>query len=160
MDKRLLIDNKVNELIDLLRTNPPDNEHAQNIRKRINEVIEKSSLPKTIEAYRELDSGHNRLELLDDLELLLSQHPLDSQTARKYLYHERMRKTLLICISIIMITLGMGMIIMPAPPYFEMFTLFYFNKNDGITIMDIISLLIVFTGVYLFVSTIIKKPAS
>ena len=56
-----------------------------------------------------------------------------------------------------MITLGMGMIIMPAPPYFEMFTIFYFNPNDGVTIMDLISLLIVFTGVYLLVSSLLKK---
>lgn len=160
MDNRLLIDNKVNELTELLRKNPPDKEQAQNIRKRIDEAIETSSIPKTIDAYRELDKEQNRLELLDDLELLLSQHPLDSEAAKNYLYRERMKKTLVLCIGIIMITLGMGMIIMPAPPYFEMFTIFYFNKNDGITIMDVISLLIVFTGVYLFISAIIKKPAS
>ena len=160
MDNRLLIDNKVNELTELLRKHPPDKELAHHIHKCIDEAIETSSIPKTIDAYRELDKEQNRLELLDDLELLLSQHPLDSETAKTYLYRERMNKTLVICIGIIMITLGMGMIIMPAPPYFEMFTIFYFNKNDGITIMDVISLLIVFTGVYLFISAVIKKPAS
>lgn len=160
MDNRLLIDNKVNELTELLRKNPPDKEQAQNIHKRIDEAIETSSVPKTIDAYRELDKEQNRLELLDDLELLLSQHPLDSETSKNYLYRERMNKTLVLCIGIIMITLGMGMIIMPAPPYFEMFTIFYFNKDDGITIMDVISLLIVFTGVYLFISAVIKKPAA
>jgi hypothetical protein len=54
----------------------------------------------------------------------------------------------------------MAMIIMPAPPYFEMFTVFYFNDNDGVTIMDIISLLIVFTGVYLFLNAVLKKQAA
>jgi len=160
MDNKTLVDSKVNELAELLRNNPPDKEQAQSIRRRIDEAIEKSSVPKTIEAYRELDKEQNRLELLDDLEMLLLQHPLDSKTSKKYLYHARMNKTLVICIGIIMITLGMGMIIMPAPPYFEMFTIFYFNENDGITIMDVISLLIVFTGVYLFISAIIKKPAA
>jgi hypothetical protein len=48
---------------------------------------------------------------------------------------------------------------MPAPPYFEMFTIFYFNQNDGVTLMDLIALLIVFTGVYLFLSSVLKKQA-
>ncbi len=159
MDKRILVDNKVNELAELIRNNPPDKEQAQNIRKLIDEAIEKSSVPKTIKAYRELDKEQSRLDLMNDLEMLLVQHPLDSQATKKYLYRERINKTLVIFISIVMITLGMGMIIMPAPPYFEMFTIFYFTKNDGVTIMDVISLLIVFTGVYLFISALIKKPA-
>jgi hypothetical protein len=158
MDNRELIDKKVDELVNILRQNPPDKEQVQNIRRRIDEAVKPHSLPETIEAFRELDKEHDRLELMDDLEALLSHHPLDSESTKKYLYRERMRKLLVICIGIIMITLGMGMIIMPAPPYFEMFTLFYFNKNDGITIMDVISLLIVFTGVYLFITAIIKKP--
>ena len=59
-----------------------------------------------------------------------------------------------------MITLGFGMIIMPAPPYFEMFTIFYFNQNDGITIMDLISLLIILAGIYLLIKAIVRNPSS
>jgi len=51
-------------------------------------------------------------------------------------------------ISILLITLGFAMIILPAPPYFEVFTIFYFNEQDGFTLMDLISLLVVFSGVY------------
>jgi hypothetical protein len=105
-----------------------------------------------------LDTDASRLELIDDLEILLSQHQLDNTITKKYLVQEKFNRMLVIIIGCIMILLGMGMIIMPAPPYFEMYTLFYFNPNDGVTIMDVISLLIVFTGVYLFSSAIIKKP--
>lgn len=38
-----------------------------------------------------------------------------------------------IIIALLLILLGFGMIIMPAPHYFEMFTLFYLNPNDGFT---------------------------
>jgi hypothetical protein len=34
-----------------------------------------------------------------------------------------------------------------------MFTLFYLNPNDGVTIMDVISLIIAFVGVYILFST-------
>jgi hypothetical protein len=59
-----------------------------------------------------------------------------------------------------MAVLGLAMIIMPAPPYFEMFTIFYFSKDDGITLMDVISVIILLTGVYLFLNATIKKANS
>lgn len=159
MDNQALIAAKVDELADLLRKNPTDKEQARKIKDKISEALDTASLPKTIEAFRELDSPDlSRLEMIDDLEILLSQHQLDNTITKKFLLREKINKALVIAIGIIMITLGMGMIIMPAPPYFEMYTLFYFNPNDGVTIMDVLSLLIVFTGVYLFSSALITKP--
>jgi hypothetical protein len=69
---------------------------------------------------------------------------------------DTLKKLSVLIISVILITLGFAMIIMPAPPYFEMFTIFYFNPNDGVTLMDLIALLIVFTGVYLCITSIVK----
>ncbi|MGN6180773.1 MAG: hypothetical protein ACTHNW_16440, partial [Mucilaginibacter sp.] len=68
-------------------------------------------------------------------------------------------RVVLFIISITMITLGFGMIIMPAPPFFEMFTIFYFNPNDGVTIMDLISLLVILFGIFFLIKAIIRKPA-
>jgi hypothetical protein len=158
MDNLPLIEAKVNELVELLKKNPPNTEQAFQIKGRINEALDNSALPKSLEAFRELSTDASRLELMDDLEILLSQHQLDNTTAKKYLVQEKINKGLLIIIGMIMILLGMGMIIMPAPPNFEMFTLFYFNPNDGVTIMDVLSLLIVLAGVYLFTKGIMKKP--
>ena len=62
-----------------------------------------------------------------------------------------------IIISLLVITLGLAMIIMPAPPYFEMYTIFYFNEQDGFTLMDLISLLIIFCGVFTLIMTMSKK---
>jgi len=157
MNNLTLIEAKVNELSDMLRNSSLTDEQIQNIRRPLNDALKAASIPGKIDAFREVGTDHTRLEMMDDLELLLSQHQLDSNISKKYLYRERLKKTVVIIIGIIMILLGMGMIIMPAPPYFEMFTLFYFNANDGVTIMDLISLLIVFTGVYLLISTVIKK---
>lgn len=158
MDEASQIEAKVDELVDLLERHPPTEENAQAIRQKISDALGYSSFPKKIEAFKGLDKETDRLEMLNDLELLLHEHQLDSRTSKKYLYREKLNKSLVLIIGTIMITLGMGMIIMPAPPYFEMFTIYYFNQNDGITIMDVLSLLIVFTGVYLFLSAIIKKP--
>ena len=72
---------------------------------------------------------------------------------------ESLSKFVLIALSLVMIiSWDLGMIIMPAPPFFEMFTIFYFNRNDGITIMDLISLIIILSGVYFFIKGIYKNP--
>jgi hypothetical protein len=118
MDKEALIAAKVDELVDLLRANPLDKEYSNNIRQKINDAIEASSFPKKLEAFRELDKEQNRFELRDDLELLLSQHQLDSKTSSRFLYREKFNRILVGIIGATMIALGMGMIIMPAPALF------------------------------------------
>lgn len=81
---------------------------------------------------------------------------LNSRTARNYTLAKKASRILRMAVALLMILLGFGMIIMPAPPYFEMFTLFYLNPNDGVTIMDVISLIVAFTGISLFISSLIK----
>jgi hypothetical protein len=60
-------------------------------------------------------------------------------------------------LAILLIVVGFAMIIMPAPPSFELFTVFYFTVNDGVTVMDLVSLLIIFGGVLMFVLNFNKK---
>lgn len=155
-----LLELKADELVALLQKGVIDAKRAKAIQQKINKAIDEASLPKTIEAFKELDAGQDRLELLNDFEMLLSQHQLDTNVSKQYLNHERIKKTVVAIIGITMITLGMAMIIMPAPPYFEMFTIFHFNPNDGVTLMDLIALLIVFTGVYLFLNALLKKRSA
>ncbi|RYU92106.1 hypothetical protein EWM62_01300 [Mucilaginibacter terrigena] len=157
INEAALLDQKADELVALLQHRVINARQAKAIQHKINKALDEASLPKTIGAFAELDTDRDRLDLLNDFELLLSQHQLDTDDSKKYLTHERVKKSVVVIIGIVMITLGMAMIIMPAPPYFEMFTVFYFNDNDGVTLMDLIALLIVFTGVYLFLSSLLKK---
>jgi hypothetical protein len=160
LDEGALLELKAEELVVLLRKGVAEPGRVRAIQKKLIKALDEASLPQKIEAFKELDAEQDRLDLLNGFELLLSQHQLDSDITKKYITRERIRKIIVLIIGVIMITLGMAMIIMPAPPYFEMFTVFYFNANDGVTIMDIISLLIVFTGVYLFLSAVLKKQGT
>lgn len=155
-----LLEQKADELVALLQKGGIDAKLAKAIQQKINKAIDEASLPKTIEAFKGLDAGQNRLNLLNDFEMLLSQHQLDTDVSKQYLNNERLKKTVVSIMGVIMITLGMAMIIMPAPPYFEMFTIFHFNPNDGVTLMDLIALLIVFAGVYLFLNALVKKRSA
>jgi hypothetical protein len=154
------INKKLNEIIELLSTSDINSEAADDYQQRFDAAIKKSGIKNyQIEAFKRIDDTHSsREELLDEFSVLLSTNQFGSKTAKKKIRGERLSKIVLIIISITLITLGFGMIIMPAPPYFEMFTIFYFNENDGITIMDLISLLIILAGVYLLIKSVVRNP--
>jgi len=155
------IDKKMNELIALLAKSDLSSETAKAIRDRFNAAI-KSSGPglEQIEAFHKLDTDNTPREaLLDEFSILLSNNQFDSKISKKNLRGDRLSKIVLMVIGIVMITLGFAMIIMPAPPFFEMYTIFYFTRDDGITLMDVISLLIVLAGVYFLIKGIYRNSA-
>ncbi len=153
------IDHKLDELIHLLADNDIDSDKARQYKKRFNQAIDNFIVHhKGIGFFGRLSNkrGAVREDRRDNFTLLLSAHQSNGRVSRKYIRVELLNRVILAIISLIMITLGFAMIIMPAPPYFEMFTIFYFNRDDGVTLMDLISLLIIFAGIYLFIRAVTK----
>jgi hypothetical protein len=63
-----------------------------------------------------------------------------------------LKKLILRIISLLLIIIGLGMILVPAPSRtFEIATLYYFNTNNGVTIMDLVAVVIILFGVYVFI---------
>ena len=155
---KISIDEKLDELLDLLETSNLDSEAVNKIKVKFNLAVKRVEISaESLKEFEQLDDlDASRFELADNLEALLSQYQLDSKVSKKIVFVNKLVKASVLIIGLIMITLGFGMIIMPAPPYFEMFTIFWFNHDDGVILMDLIALLIVFSGVYLFITSIIK----
>ena len=151
------LDKRLNHLVILLETSKLDSEKAALVAGRLNSALKKYTVESNLEAYKVLDERDSRLSRLDDLSMLLAQHPVDSKKTKKHLLSLKVRKAVQFLISLLVITLGLAMVILPAPKEFEMFTLFHFTRDDGVTLMDLISLLIIFTGVYLLVDSLIKQ---
>lgn len=156
--EKISIDEKLDELLGLLQSSHLDSESVNKIKEKFNLVVNRVELSAdSLKEFKQLDdSAASRLELADNLEMLLSQYQLDNKVSKKIVLMDRLIKGSVIIIGLVLIILGFGMIIMPAPPYFEMFTIFWFTRDDGVTLMDLIALLIVFTGIYLFLTSIIK----
>jgi len=150
------IEAKLNELIELLANTDLDSEKAKNYQQRVNQAIQRSTVVEQIKPFQQLgqDKELSREEMLDRMGALLSEHKIDSNIVKKYSKYRYWQAIMLCLIAATFIILGFAMIIMPAPPSFEIFTVFYFNENDGVTIMDLVSLLIVLCGVFLFVISI------
>lgn len=158
--KQADIDVKLDELLTLLNKSDIDSEKVKQIRLRVNSALDNAgTYPNELDAFKQIDTqgADNRADLLDEFSVLLASHKVDSNMSKKYLRGERISRIFLITISLVLILLGFAMIIMPAPPYFEMFTIFYFNPQDGVTLMDVISLLIILTGIYLLVKSVYKQ---
>lgn len=155
-----VVDEKVQELLKIIHNHNVDSKKAKQYQQQIADAFKKSSLSARPLSPFELLSNDNSLsreELLDELEKVLSENEIDSEQSKNYLRRNSLKKVVLFVVSILLIVTGFAMIIMPAPPSFEIFTVFYFNANDGITIMDLVSLLIIFGGVFMFVLNFGKK---
>lgn len=160
-EKQIVMDEKLDELIALLANSNFDSETIKKYQSKLDSALKGADdlSMSDIKAFEAFDDKENasREQLLDDFSVLLKSHKFDSKSSTRYLKAERANKFILMTIGAIMITLGFAMIIMPAPPYFEMFTIFYFSRDNGVTLMDLISLIIVFAGIYVFVRPLYKK---
>ncbi|MBE9463118.1 hypothetical protein ACFP1I_27545 [Dyadobacter subterraneus] len=155
-----LLEKKIQELIEAIEVSTVTSQSSKQYQKRISEAFQKSlQTPKELLPFKELDQDNNlsREELLEGLEKLLSENTFDSEVSKTYQRKNTLQKGLMFILAILLIVVGFAMIIMPAPPSFEIFTVFYFNANDGVTIMDLVSLLIIFGGVLVFVLNFNKK---
>ena len=160
-EEKDVINQKIDELVSLLSTSHLDNETLKRYKQRFDNAIARHGIQDDqVAAFQNLDDlDASREELLDEFSTLLSEHRFDSRVTKKRRIGDGLSRVVLFIISLTMITLGLGMIIMPAPPFFEMFTIYYFNDHDGVTIMDLISLLIILFGIFFLIKAIIRKPA-
>jgi len=147
---------KLGEFVNLLQDSKLDSENIKQIKMTINHALDvKIDSESVIDQIKTISLGNlDKLQQLDELELLLTTNHLDSKQAHRITIKHILLKSITVIIGFLFVTLGFAMIIMPAPPYFEMFTIFYFNDNDGVTLMDLISLIIIAIGLYIIVKTI------
>ena len=152
------VDKKLDELLFLLENSKLDSVMVSKIQHKFNSALDQSRLSEeSLKLFQQLDINNaSRLEMAENLEGLLSNYKLDSKISKKYILAEKLTRLVKMSAGIIMISLGYAMIVMPATPTFEMYTIFYLTADDGVTLMDLISLLIVFGGVYLFITSVAK----
>jgi hypothetical protein len=155
-----LVERKVEELVELLNTTQLDKHTASAVEKQINDALKNHlSTKDQIKSFQNLaaDGQSSRLELLEGMDQLLSISNIDTETGKKFIRQQLFKGIVKFLIGLTLIITGFAMIVLPAPPYFEMFTIFYFTHDDGITIMDLISLLVVLCGVFLVIVSFNKN---
>ncbi|WP_432710915.1 hypothetical protein [Pedobacter sp.] len=149
------LNQKLSEFITLLEQSNLDSENIKLLQARVNEAIDKKlTNHKLINEIKEVSlSNLDKLDQLDKIEFLLNNNFLDTKQTIKINLLEKFNKFIKIVIGFLFVTLGFAMIIMPAPPYFEMFTVFYFTADDGVTLMDLISLIVIAVGIFIIIKS-------
>lgn len=156
MDEKLeylQIHEKMDELVALLSETEADNTLLQELQIKFNSALRSATDSTALEPYKRAKNNLMTEDADSEFGQLLLMNNLDKSAQKKLATWQIVGMVVRVIIALLLILLGFGMIIMPAPPYFEMFTLFYLNPNDGVTIMDVISLIVAFIGVYLLIST-------
>lgn len=157
-EKEAAIAKKLDELVELIAVSDIDRETAEIYQARFNNAVKLSQDPLGTLGENVAENTKTDENVVDDFSIMLSNKRYRVKFVKKFLYSGGLARVVLLLISVVLIVLGYGMIIMPAPPFFEMFTIFYFNQNDGITIMDCISLLVILSGVYFLIKAVFAKP--
>jgi hypothetical protein len=149
---------KLDEFMALLEKSDIDSDNIKGIKNKVNKALDKKlGNGDVIRELKELSlSDIEKADQLDQLEKILSNNYLDSRQVNDYKIREGLSKVMRVIIGFLLITLGFAMIIMPAPPYFEMFTIFYFSPDDGVTLMDLISLIIIATGTFIVIRSVLN----
>lgn len=156
--QNLEVENRLDELLKLLDKSDLDSASIKQIQNKFNAEVEKKiSQKQFLSEIKEISVGQiDSLDKLNQLEILLNNNYLDSKQAKKIKFKEVSAKIILIIIGFLMVTLGFAMVVLPAPPYFEMFTIFHFTYDDGFTLMDLISLIIIAAGIYIVIKSYLK----
>lgn len=153
------IHQKMDELVHLLADAEPNNTFLQELQTRFNSAIRAAADSTALEPYKKVKNNILSEDGDSELGQLLMMNDLDKSAQKRFATWQIIGVVVRVIIGLLLVLLGFGMIIMPAPPYFEMFTLFYLNPNDGVTIMDVISLIVAFIGIYLLISTLTKRKS-
>lgn len=148
------IHKKMDELLGLISKTKPDITLLQELQIKFNSALHSAAGSTALGPYMRTKNNIMSEEAGSELGQLLLMNDPDKSARRKFATWQITGMIIRVIIALLLVLLGFGMIIMPAPPYFEMFTLFYLNPNDGVTIMDVISLIIVFVGIYLILSVL------
>jgi hypothetical protein len=157
------VEQKLDEVAALLAGHQLKNETLKHFQQKFDGALKNCAEDaNAISAFKVIDykEDASREELLDEFTMLLLSNKVDSKAAGRYLKAKKINNLLAIAIAVAVVTLGLSMIIIPAPPYFEMFTIYYFTENDGVTLMDVIACIIILIGIYILVRTLYKEPFS
>ena len=83
---------------------------------------------------------------IEDFIIFLESNSFDSENVRDYLMKLKLKVIFNKSIGIILVLLSITLIVLPLPSWIKIATIYYFNINDGVTISDIVALLILVIG--------------
>lgn len=148
-----MIESKLDKIIELLAVSDLSSKDAQELCQYFINSLQNIATCRDYIAGNPLVKSDVSGKFKEELEIIIS-HNRKLQRKHRSDRKKKLPTIFRIIIAGLLITLGFAMIILPAPPYFEIYTIFYFNEQDGFTLMDLISLIIVFCGILMLIMAV------
>jgi hypothetical protein len=144
------------ELLEELEKQPVSKQKAMEMQHLFLHTMEKTYRVSNITSQHEDDAKGNEQMVLD-MDKLLRQHRSFSV---KNLPDKAVNWAAGLAFSgvgLLFIIIGFLLIVTPTSAEFEMATLFYFNENDGFTLLDAFALVIIFIGIFFFIKAFVAQ---
>jgi len=100
---------------------------------------------------KSIDISASQETQLNQFIISLNENYITSEDASNYYKKLKIKNLFKIFVGIILYLLGLYIILIPIPKELEIYTLFYFNPNDGITVSDVFALLLLFMATYIII---------
>lgn len=144
------------ELLEELEKQPVSKQKAMEMQHLFLHTMEKTYRVSNISSQHEDDARGNE-EMVLDMDKLLRQH---RSLSVKNLPDKVVNWAAGLAFSgvgLLFIIIGFLLIVTPTTAEFEIATLFYFNENDGFTLLDAFALVIIFIGIFFFIKAFVAQ---
>jgi len=144
------------ELLEELEKQPVSKQKAMEMQHLFLHTMEKTYRVSNISSQQEDDARGNE-EMVLDMDKLLRQH---RSLSVKNLPDKVVNWAAGLAFSgvgLLFIIIGFLLIVTPTTAEFEIATLFYFNENDGFTLLDAFALVIIFIGIFFFIKAFVAQ---
>lgn len=144
------------ELLEELEKQPVSKQKAMEMQHLFLHTMEKTYKVSSLSSYHDDDAKGNE-ELILDMEKLLRQQKSFSVKNLPYKVVNWAAGLAYSGVGLLFIIIGFLLIVTPTTAEFEIATLFYFNENDGFTLLDAFALVIIFIGIFFFIKAFVAQ---
>ncbi|KAA0208377.1 MAG: hypothetical protein OZ913_02115 [Ignavibacteriaceae bacterium] len=123
--------------------------------KKYIDEIQGNQIEKKINRFKKFDEIEfsDREKYLNDFEMELNIQKLTSDEVHAYKKRNKLLSISKFLIALMVMVIGISVILLPLSDEFKVFTIYYFNPNDGITLIDVFGLVLIFGSIYLILNS-------
>lgn len=143
----------LDQLASLLSKVDFDSDMLSEYKKKI-DLMEVANTETKLEKFKKFDKVDfsEREKFLQDFEVELTSEKITSDEVFLVKQRRRITSFTKFLIGVLLMVIGIGLIVLPLPDDIKVFTIFYFTPNDGVTLIDVIGIIFILSGIVTIIS--------
>lgn len=130
-----------------------DSDMLSDYKKKV-ELLEVGNTEAKLESFKKFDKVDfsEREKFLQDFEVELTSQKITSDEVFLLKQRRRISHFTKFLIGVLLLVIGIGLIVLPLGDEIKVFTIFYFTPNDGVTLIDVVGIIFILSGIATMVS--------